>query len=340
MRKNKNKPLLLVIALILLVFVLLACSSSGGEDEISAEELAQAIALTITANAVESGESVDTVGTAQAEATLQSQSSAATMTAAASLNEEQKAGTATAFAPFLPELEIYGVDPNRGRPAWIHPPIRLELEGYQQNDSANQYIGTVAKDFVLSADITWNTEYGTSGCGYVLRSDGNEETPSQYMLIATRGGAGHVIFATMANGEFVDQQDFYATGIDPSFGFQNDQTNRIAVVARGMDFEIWSNGTKLGDLKVGEPPSQPVFPPPPQMPSDTSDSAAMEEYQKEKERHEEEVEQIQQAFRSQQQNNEEYNTAYERGFVTMIAISESGRTICEFDNAWLWLMED
>lgn len=341
MRKNKTNLLLIFSVLLLLVFVQLACAlSSSGEDEISAEELAQAIALTITANAIEGGESVDTVGTAQAAATQQSQSSAATMTAAASLSEEQKAGTATAFAPFLPELEQYGVDPEQGRPAWIHPPIRLELEGYQQNDSANQYIGTVAKNFVLSADITWNTEYGTSGCGYVLRSDGNEESPSQYMLIATRGGTGHVIFTTMANGEFVDQEDFYATGIDPSFGFQNDTTNRIAVVARGMNFEIWSNGIKLGDVTTGEPPSQPVFPPAPEMPSDTSDSAAMEEYQREKERHEEEIEQIQQAFRGQQKNYEEYNTAFERGFVTMIAISESGRTVCEFDNAWLWLMEE
>lgn len=341
MPTNKRILLLTLGFSILLGGVQLACSlSPGGGGESTAEALAEAISLTITANARDEIGSEDTIGTAQAGATLQSQSSAATMTAAAGLSAEQKAGTATAFAPFIPELEQYGVDPERGRPAWIHPPARLELEGYQQNDSVNQYIGTVAKDFVLSADITWNTEYGTSGCGYVLRSDGNEEAPNQYMLIATRGGQGHVIFTTMANGEFVDRKDMYATGIDPVFGFQNDQTNRIAIVARGMNFEIYSNGTKLGDVKTGEPPSKPVFPPAPEKPSDSSDSEAMEQYKQEKERHDKEIEEIEKMFSGQQQSYEEYNTAFERGFVTMIAISESGRTVCEFDNAWLWLMEE
>jgi hypothetical protein len=30
---------------------------------------------------------------------------------------------------------------------------------------------------------------------------------------------------------------------------------------------------------------------------------------------------------------------FERGFIAMVAMSESGRTICQFDNAWLWLLD-
>ena len=32
-------------------------------------------------------------------------------------------------------------------------------------------------------------------------------------------------------------------------------------------------------------------------------------------------------------------SAYEKGFVAMVALSESGRTVCEFDNTWLWVIQ-
>jgi len=30
---------------------------------------------------------------------------------------------------------------------------------------------------------------------------------------------------------------------------------------------------------------------------------------------------------------------FEEGFVAMVALSESGRTVCKYDKAWLWLLE-
>jgi hypothetical protein len=30
---------------------------------------------------------------------------------------------------------------------------------------------------------------------------------------------------------------------------------------------------------------------------------------------------------------------FERGFVAMVVLSESGRSVCEFNNTWLWLIE-
>ncbi len=71
------------------------------------------------------------------------------------------------------------------------------------------------KTFVVSSDITWNTQYGTSGCGFVLRSDGNKNALNQYMVIATRGASGHVLFVTMSQGKIVGGRDIYAYGIDP-----------------------------------------------------------------------------------------------------------------------------
>ena len=74
---------------------------------------------------------------------------------------------------------------------------------------------TVVNDFVLSADITWDTEYGGSGCGFVFRSDGKKDAPSQYLVGASRLANGHVFFAVISQGELVVARDFYANGIDP-----------------------------------------------------------------------------------------------------------------------------
>jgi 4-methylaminobutanoate oxidase (formaldehyde-forming) len=75
-----------------------------------------------------------------------------------------------------------------------------------------------------------------------------------YLLVLvdgmTRGAQGHVLFAEQVQGD-VDLNlvtDIYANGIDPQFEWQNDTTNRMAVVGRGQEFTLYSNGTRLGTV--------------------------------------------------------------------------------------------
>ena len=102
------------------------------------------------------------------------------------------------------------------------------------------------------------------------------------MVIASRGGNGTVFFITQTNGSFFRQQNIPAGRVDPAFEWQNNTTNRIAVVARGDTFTLYTNGTRIGEVT---------------------------------------------------------DSTYNRGFVAMVALSESGRTVCEFDNAWLWSLD-
>ncbi len=323
-----------------LALLALACSvGSGGDQQATVDALAASVAGTATAAAEGEISSADRLLTAQVEATEQFRLAAASQTAEASLSEAELAATATAFAPFAAELPTYGVDPASGRPAWIHPPVRFELEGFMQNDAQNQFIGTVVRDFVLSADLTWDTQFGTSGCGFVLRSDGNEEAPNHYLVIATRASLGHIIFTTQANGEVAYVKDIFPGREDPEFDWQNGSTNRLTIVGRGLLFEIYTNGVKVGEVTGGEPPLPPVSLPPPPTPTGSPDDEALAAYQAELEKYEEEITQARGAFRSQQSAYDKYNTKFERGFVAMVALSESGRTVCEFNNAWLWRIE-
>jgi hypothetical protein len=337
MLSNHRSKVWGILYLAILALFVGACSSSSNTDQTATvEALAESISLTATAGARGDISAEDSLKTAEAEATLESNQVAGTQAALAQLSDEELAATSTAVAPILDQLPAFGINPNQGRVAWIHPPASLETEGYMQTDFINQYMFTTVEDFALSADITWNTQYGSSGCGFILRSDGKEEESNQYLLILSRFGDGRAVFMTVANGELVDGKDMYAAGIDPRFSYPNDTTNTLTVVGQGTEFSIYTNGTLVGNVTVGNPPTPPPIPTPPPTPEDP---ALMDQYDKLLEKHEEEVEQAQANYRARVAAYQQYDTNFERGFVAMAVFSESGMTSCQFENAWLWIDE-
>ncbi|HSB03415.1 MAG TPA: hypothetical protein VLE49_22380 [Anaerolineales bacterium] len=280
------------------------------------------------------------IETAQAEATNQAQLAAGTQGAQNELSAEAQTATAMAIAPILGELPKYGVDPSAGHVGWIHPPVSLEVEGFMHYDYVNYFISTIAADFVVSADITWDAIGSASGCGFVLRSDGNKQALNQYLAIVTRVASGHVLFGTMAKGEVVTGQDIYAYNIDPAFDWQNNATNRFTVVGRGNHFWIYTNGTLIGEVDPSAPPKLPALPPEPEKPVDTSNAEAMAQFALKKAEHDATVAQIQADFRARKAAFKNADKVFDRGFVAMVALSQSGKkAVCKFDNAWLWLIE-
>ena len=158
----------------------LACGvGSDSGEEATIEALGQSIVLTATAEAA-----VTPTARIDAEATVLAAEAAATAQAEAVQEEVQVESTAEAVeaaatedaqAYIKDELREYGIDPATGRLGWIHPDTQIYVEGYLGFDYANQNAGTVAADFVIASDITWNTQFGTTGCGFVLRSDGDQD---------------------------------------------------------------------------------------------------------------------------------------------------------------------
>jgi len=234
----------------------LACAlpglPSGGDRQATVEAFASSVAASATAILIPTATPPPVVEIDATEAIIAitaDSSGAETQVAQQATELAIQAATATAVAPMLAELPIYGVDPAGGRPAWVHPPVSLDIEGFEQFAYANQFAATVVTDFVVAADITWNTQFGTSGCGLVLRSDGNEEALNQYLVVATRGANGHVLFTVMEAGDLIEVYDMFARGIDPVFSSANDTTNRLAVVGRGSTFSVYTNGTLIGQVQ-------------------------------------------------------------------------------------------
>jgi hypothetical protein len=332
-----------MISLLLIAIISLwlqGCGTNSQSDSLNATvtAISQAIAGTATAEQANAAKSGD-LATAQAEATRQHQDISATQTAQLANRDVTKMGTATVAAPIIAELPFYDLDASSGSVGWIHDPLTLEVAGYQQSAYGNDYMNITAKNFVLAADVTWNTQYGDSGCGFMFRSNGDRQNPDQYMVVATRFANGRVIFTALTDGELANIHDFYPKDADRSFQWQNDTTNRITIVARDNLIEIYTNRVKVGEIDTTQPPEQITLPAAPAAPIDSSNSAAQEAYQAQLEEYQQVVNQAQQNFQVAKANYQEGKAEFTDGFLSMLALTQGGRVVCQFDHAWLWILE-
>ena len=340
-KSNHIKPIVFGLLWLSMLTLLIQGCGSGAQSDTSQATLtamSRAISGTATAEKANSAESGE-LATAQAEATQQSRNISATQTAQLANRDVSKLATATVAAPIVAELPTYGLDASSGHVGWIHDPLTLDVSGYQQFAYGNDFMNVTAKNFVLAADLTWDTQYGDSGCGFMFRSDGNKQKPNQYMLVATRFANGRVIFTAVADGELANLHDYYPKEFDRSFQWQNGTTNRIAIVARDNLIEIYTNGVKIGEIDTTQPPKQYAMPPKPAPPLDKTDVQAQKAYKAQMEEYQDIMEQAQQNFSVAKANYQKRKAVFTDGFLSMLALTQGGRTVCKFNNAWLWLLE-
>lgn len=335
-----RKKIVILLTISLVLIMIQGCAAFGleGEADPTLSGLSNAVAQTATAAKLSAG-SVDELATAQAKATQKSVEVQATQTARAVGRSESDLAQATLAAPIIAELPQYNLDPAKGRVGWVQGPLVLEITGYTEFAYGNDKMEVTAADFALAADVTWDTQYGSSGCGFMFRSDGSQDDPNQYMILATRFANGHMIFTALADGEVANIHDFFPKTEDPSFAWQNGTTNRFAIIARGTLIEIYTNGVKIGEVDTTKPPTQLPLPPKPIPPFDQTDLPAMQAFENQLKEYNDIIQQSQTAFQQAVKNYNERVAIFDEGFLAMIAASESGRTVCTFDNAWLWLIE-
>jgi hypothetical protein len=302
---------------------------SGTQTRLSNEVMG-----TVTARALQQGNSGLELETALAKTTAIAQ----TTTAQADRDNAAYQATATAILPVLEELPHYGVGPLQGEVAWLHKPATIDLNGYQQYGYANDFPEITAKDFVLASDITWNTQFGSSGCGFMFRSDANRKTPSQFMVLVTRFAYGTLVFSAMVDGSITNMQVYYPWTKDKAFDWQNNTTNRLVVVARGRIMQIYTNGVLIAELDTTkQPPSTLQLPTLPQLPLNPND-AQLQAYQQQIEQNKQISNQMAQELLQAQQNyNANKVASLSDGFLGFLGMSTAGSAVCKFSNAWLFL---
>ena len=331
---------LILIVMVIFTITGVSCSSKGSAllpMYKTLTPMSASVRGTITARALSSN-SDGKLSTAIAKATSQADIIYATQTAAAALDDPSRLATATAIAPVVAELPRYGVSPADGYVAWQHPPVTINLQGSQQTGYANNYQSITAGDFVLAADITWHTFNSSSGCGFTFRSDGNTNQLSQYIVNMTRVASGHMAFLGMANGKLVNFQSFFPIDKDKSFNWANDSTNRIAVVARGNLVDLYTNGEWVGQVDLTKPPSESIaYPPAPVLPPGAS-AAVTQDYNDQLSQLNAGIDQLNGQLVQAKQNYTSSTVVLTNGFLGFVGFSQSGNTVCTFDNAWLFVL--
>lgn len=343
---QKSRSLFLRIGLMALLLAILlgGCFPSAGEtgQQATVEALAKRVALTATAAAdtgEETGNAEPVQSTMVVVATAAAEEQVATQTQVSVQDLQAQQATADAARPVLAEVPFFDVDPDIGRVGWVHPGFTLEAVGPEGVAARNDFAGVVAGDFVLSADITWNTQYGDSGCGFVVRSDGNPNVPSQYMFAMTRFANGHVGFLVISKGELVNGADLYPRSKDRKFSADNDSTNQLTIVGRGTRFKIYTNGVLIGEVDPNVPPPIPEVPQPPDSSEATTpeQQATLAVLQSAEGQVKQE---IMARYAERKELFNESNKDFPKGFTSMVAITQAGKVTCTFNNAWLFLIEE
>ncbi len=335
---RRGKITFLATAWVALAIIVTACGNSPQVLSPMMETLtpmSASVRGTLTARAGQVDNNGD-LSTAVAGATAEAQVVYATQTAAGDISSPSTVATATAIAPVMAELPRYGIDPSEGYVAWLHPPVTIHLQGSQQTGYANDFQNVTAADFVMAADITWHTENSTSRCGFMFRSNGDTNQPSQYTVVITRVASGHLAFLSTVNGKITNFQSFYPEDKDKSFNWFNDSTNRLAIVVRGKLVDMYTNGQLIGEVDVTQPPSTAIAPPPaPQLPANAT-STQVQDYNNQLSQMGSGMNILNGEMAQAQTNFSSSNSILTDGFLGFVGLSQSGTTDCKFENGWLF----
>jgi hypothetical protein len=146
-------------------------------------------------------------------------------------------------------LPTYGVGADEGSLGWVHQPVTVEVRTFKEASYASDYPTVIVADFVAQADVTWITDTGLAGCGFMFRADPQTET--FYGMGVFRGGTGVAAFNEWQNGVSA-RWDRYRDA--PTTNPQNGATNTLAVVARGSQFSFYVNGQVVDTVSNADLP--------------------------------------------------------------------------------------
>ncbi len=320
----------------------MACGLGAGQPNpmlLTLTPLSAAVAGTATAQNANVGGAGDQLATAIAKATAQSADIYATETARASLNSASKLATATVIAPAVAELPRYDIDPGQGYVAWVHKPVTIDLNGYQQSGFANDYQQVTAKDFVMAADITWYTFNSLSACGFMFRSNGNTNKPSQYMVVITRYATGYLAFTATVDGEISNMRTFYPYTNDKSFTWQNNATNRLAIVVHGALIDVYTNGVLIGEIDTTQPPPDSLQSPPSLEIPKNATPEQLQDYQNQIDQNSQNITLCRARCPMHRKNFAKNKPIFSEGLLGFVDVSQSGESKCTFSNGWLFILE-
>lgn len=146
----------------------------------------------------------------------------------------------------LGELADLGYSADNGSLAWAQgAPIEVILNQQNYNGVYNDMgIDTAYGDFALGVDVTWETDTGLAGCGFIFRSEDDLDRGQQIQFYTGRlSGAPFWGYELYRFGEF--QANLGSGNSNVLLAKQGD-TNHYVMIVQGLTATVYANGLRLG----------------------------------------------------------------------------------------------
>ncbi len=169
---------------------------------------------------------------------------------AATASAEAEAAAAAVEASIKDELAKLGITLEKGELAWVQTePIKISFSAGGGNDSAPFAEEMTFSDFILKADMVWNSETGFAGCGIIFRSEPNFETADQYQFNTIRvSGLPLWDMELWLSGQYVMTLGGRMRS-NGAINQENGSTNTYVIVAEKDLFTAYANGEKMSRLQ-------------------------------------------------------------------------------------------
>lgn len=236
------------------------------------------------------------------------------------------------------ELVQLGLDPAKGKLAWVHPPANITVQDDFQAVYRQEYPTLSVHNFIIAADIRWKTSSLLSGCGFSLRNHGAAVSPNRYLILINRLPYGYLQFTALAQGQPANIREIYLS--DELISLENDATNHLAVVAIENILTVYLNWEKIADIDVAAPPSMlDNLPPKPMPPPQTATDRELAAYLQLEKSYQEAVRKVSERYKAIEGAFYSASPIFNQGSVGLVAINHTGVTECHFSNAWLWSLD-
>jgi hypothetical protein len=141
-------------------------------------------------------------------------------------------------------LSDAGLEPGDGRIVFFRP------EEYQIQSSAYNTIrwssieDSFVGDFAMYSDVTWESEMGFAGCGYVFRLGEDTKVDPWYNLIINRlEGLPYAFFDVWVGDYVIAESEFYYSN---AIRYGQGDSNEVLLTGRKNEMSIYVNGKKIG----------------------------------------------------------------------------------------------
>lgn len=151
------------------------------------------------------------------------------------------------------ELQAIGYSTDTGSLGWVSEGSEeIRITTYRTHDWITLASGQSFSDFILKADVTWESTGGLAVCGFWFRAESDDEDAAHFVFRTIRlsGFPGWVI----AYMKFNEYKAFVSSGgrtsTSPYINQEQGSTNTFILAAEGNGITVFANGNRLGQATI------------------------------------------------------------------------------------------